>query len=80
MAVNVDKTDIAVAACLELGTGGSSIVFLCLVDPGLFYSFFLGPHCEDSGDGANTAVSGRVGNSHEGGGHPYAAQLGWRWH
>ena len=52
---------------------GPSTVFVRLVDPGLFDSLLLGPRREDSGDGANAAVSRRVADRHEGGGHPHAA-------
>ena len=48
------------------------IVFVRLVDPGLFDSLLLGPRREDSGDGANAVVSGRVADSHKGGRHPHA--------
>ena len=48
---------------------GSSIVFVRLVDPGLFDSLLLGLRRENIGDGANAVVSGRVADSHNGGGH-----------
>ena len=54
---------------------GPSIVFVRLVDPGLFDSLLLGPRHEDSGDGANAVVSGRVADRHEGDRHPHAVTV-----